>query len=294
MNTKYEGLQVPYCTGRNTPKAEIPANACDCHHHIYDPVRFPYRPTDTRNQPPAAVDCYRLLQKKLGTTRNVIVEPSAYGTDNRCTLEALKEMGKENTRAVVVLDNTVTDEEIREMHELGVRGLRFNINSGGGPEALDEIAALAKRVAPYGWSVAFWMSADLAVSMESFLRELPCQIVFDHRGHIPADIGTDHPAFDVICRLMKEGKAWVKLSGLYQDTKKADYSDTIALGKKYVEACVDRLVWGTDWPHPNIYDKKLDMPNDSDMLDALMEQAGTEENFRKILVDNPAKLYDFE
>jgi len=288
------GLQVPYCTGRNVPATPIPAGACDCHHHIYDPVRFPYRATDTRNQPPATVDCYRLLQKKLGTTRNVIVEPSAYGTDNRCTLDALRVMGKENTRAVVVLDRSTTDEEIRQMHEWGVRGLRFNINSGGGPEALDEIEELAERVAPYHWSVAFWMSADLAVSMEDFLRHLPCDVVFDHRGHLPADEGTAHPAFAAICRLMEEGKAWVKLSGLYQDTKKADYADTIAVGKAYVAACPDRLVWGTDWPHPNIYDKKLDMPNDSDMLDALMQQAGTEENFRKILVDNPAVLYDFD
>jgi len=230
------GLQVPFCTGRNVPATEIPANACDCHHHIYDPVRFPYRATDTRNQPPATVDCYRLLQKKLGVTRNVIVEPSAYGTDNRCTLDALRVMGKENTRAVVVLDRSTSDEEIRQMHELGVRGLRFNINSGGGPEALDEIEELAARVAPYHWSVAFWMSADLAVSMEDFLRNLPCDVVFDHRGHIPAEAGTAHPAFAAICRLMEEGKAWVKLSGLYQDTRCADYADTIAVGKAYVAA----------------------------------------------------------
>ena len=112
------GIQVPYCTGRNNPSHEIPAGACDCHHHIYDPVRFPYRPEDVRNQPPADVACYRLLQKKLGTTRNVIVQPSAYALDNRCTLDALQTMGKENTRAVVVIDNTVTDEELREMDNM--------------------------------------------------------------------------------------------------------------------------------------------------------------------------------
>jgi len=293
MSNPNTGLQVPFCTGRNVPKFDIPDGACDCHHHIYDPVRFPYRPTDTRNQPPATVDCYRLLQKKLGTTRNVIVEPSAYGTDNACTLAALKEMGLENTRAVVVVDESITDAELKAMHEIGVRGLRFNINSGGGPEALDVIGRLAERVAPLGWSVAFWMSADLTVSIESFLRELPCPVVFDHRGHIPADQGTNHPAFKVISRMLEEEKAWVKLSGLYQDTKTDDYSDTIALGGAFVKVNPNQLVWGTDWPHPNIYDKRLPMPNDSDMLDALMTQAGTEENFRKILVDNPARLYDF-
>ena len=152
------GIQVPYCTGRNNPSHEIPAGACDCHHHIYDPVRFPYRPEDVRNQPPADVACYRLLQKKLGTTRNVIVQPSAYALDNRCTLDALQTMGKENTRAVVVIDNTVTDEELREMDNMGVKGLRFNLNSGGGPSKLDEIRTLAERVAPMGWSISFFMA----------------------------------------------------------------------------------------------------------------------------------------
>ena len=287
------GIQVPYCTGRNNPSHEIPAGACDCHHHIYDPVRFPYRPEDVRNQPPADVACYRLLQKKLGTTRNVIVQPSAYALDNRCTLDALQTMGKENTRAVVVIDNTVTDEELREMDNMGVKGLRFNLNSGGGPSKLDEIRTLAERVAPMGWSISFFMAADLVVSMEQFIRELPCEVIIDHRGHLPADQGVNHPAFEVLCGLLKDEKIWLKLTGLYIDSVKEEFSDTIAVGKALCRVNPDRCLWGTDWPHPIVYDKKQNFPNDSDMLDALYEQAGNYENFKKILVDNPAKVYRF-
>lgn len=287
-----KGIQVPYCAGRNCPKAEVPAGACDCHHHIYDPVRFAYQPSDVRNQPPSTVDCYRMLQRKLGTSRNVIIQPSAYGTDNRCTLDALRQMGKDRARAVVVVDESVSDGELRAMDEMGVRGLRFNINCGGSDD-LEVIRRLAGRIAPLGWSICFWMSPELTVSMEGFLRELPCPVVFDHRGHIPAKDGIGHPAVSVICRMLEDNKAWVKLSGLYIDTEREDYEDTIVVGKGYVEANPDQVIWGTDWPHPSCYSGRKPMPNDADMLDALMVQAGTEENFRKILVDNPARLFGF-
>ncbi len=292
MNRNTNGIQVPYSAGRNYPTVAVPAYACDSHHHIYDPLEFPYQPTDVRNQPPATVDCYHLLQKRLGTTRNVIIQPSAYGTDNACTLNALRRMGKDAARAVVVVDQGITDQELREMHELGVRGLRFNINCGGS-DNWAEIKNLASRIAPMGWSICFWMSPDLTVSMEDFLRNLPCEIVFDHRGHIPAKEGLKHPAVEVICRLLKEEKAWVKLSGLYIDTECKNYEDTIAIGKEYVKANPDRVIWGTDWPHPSCYSGLKPVPDDAELLDALWVQAGSEENFHKILVENPAKLFGF-
>jgi len=293
MDTNKVGIQVPYSTGRNYPKMEIPANACDCHHHIYDPVRFAYQPTDVRNQPPSTVDCYRMLQQRLGTTRNVIIQPSAYGTDNRCTLDALQQMGKETTRAVVVVDDNISDDELKAMDQMGVRGIRFNINCGGS-DSLDMMRRLAERIAPMNWSMCFWMGPDMAVSMEQFLRDLPCEVVFDHRGHIPADAGVNHPAVKVISRMLEDNRAWIKLSGLYIDTKCENYEDTIAVGKVYVKANPDRVIWGTDWPHPSCYSSRKPMPNDADMLDFLMDQAGTEENFRKILTDNPARLFGFE
>lgn len=223
--------QVPYCAGRNFPKYHIPKGACDCHHHIYDPVRYAYQPSDTRNQPPSTVDVYRMLQKKLGLSRNVIVQPSAYGTDNRCTLDALRAMGKEQTRAIVVVDESVTDADLTAYHDQGVRGIRFNINCGYSGD-WTKIERLAERIAHMGWSACFWMPADLLMEMKATIENLPCHVVLDHRGHIPAGSGKDHPAFPLICEWLKEGKVYVKLSGLYIDTKTEQYKEVIQIGKE--------------------------------------------------------------
>ena len=287
------GIQVPYSAGRQYPWITVPQLACDCHHHIYDPVRFPYLPTDVRNQPPATVDCYRLLQKRLGLARNVIVQPSAYGTDNRCTLHALELMGA-NARGVVVIDNGITDEEMHKMHTLGVRGIRFNIATGGSDDR-DMIRALAGRINELGWHIQFWMSAKDTLDMEGFLRSLPTPVVFDHRGHLPQPEGTNHEAFQAIGRLIDQGRAWVKLSGLYIDTKVGNptYADTVQVGKNYVDYAPERMVWGTDWPHPGIFSERKPWPDDAIMLDLLAEQAPSEEIRHRILVDNPAVLYGF-
>ena len=284
--------QVPYCAGRNFPKYHIPKGACDCHHHIYDPVRYAYQPSDTRNQPPSTVDVYRMLQKKLGLSRNVIVQPSAYGTDNRCTLDALRAMGKEQTRAIVVVDESVTDADLTAYHDQGVRGIRFNINCGYSGD-WTKIERLAERIAPMGWSACFWMPADLLMEMKATIENLPCHVVLDHRGHIPAGSGKDHPAFPLICEWLKEGKVYVKLSGLYIDTKTEQYTDTMEVGRAYAEANIQQILWGTDWPHPSCYSGLSPMPDDSYMLDCLKNQVDTEENFRKVLVENPARLFGF-
>jgi predicted TIM-barrel fold metal-dependent hydrolase len=287
------GIQVPYSDGRQHPTINVPENACDSHHHIYDPIRFPYVPEDVRNQPPAGVDAYGLLQKRLGTSRNVIVQPSAYGFDNACTLDALDQMGS-NARAVVVIDPSVSDGELSMMNRKGVRGIRFNITRGASKNH-DSIMTLAQRVHAFGWHCQFWMSAEDTVEMESLLHRLPNQIVFDHRGHIPQPEGIDHPAFKVICGLIEKGKGWVKLSGLYQDTKTGgpDYADTVKVGRAFVEVAPERMVWGSDWPHPNIFSERQPWPDDARMLDQLAVQAPDENIRHKILVSNPAQLYGF-
>lgn len=288
-----DDIQVSYSSGRRRPEIDVPFNACDCHHHIYDPVRFPYLPTDVRNQPPATVDMYRLLQKRLGLTRNVIVTPSAYGTDNRCTLDGLRNMGK-NARAVVVVSADISDAELLAMHETGVRGVRFNIATGGSDD-LGEIRRLACRINEYGWHIYFWMSARHTVEMADFLASLPCTVVFDHRGHLPQPEGTKHPAFKVICGLIDKGRTWVKLSGLYIDSAVGDpaYSDTVQVGKEYVSFAPERLLWGTDWPHPTVFSERMPWPDEAKMLDLLAEQAPDKAVLRRILADNPAELYGF-
>lgn len=287
------GLQVPYSAGRKLPSIEIPEYACDAHHHIYDPVRFPYVPEDVRNQPPATVDAYRLVQKKLGTRRNVIVQPSAYGTNNRCTLDALQQMGGD-ARGVVVIDESISEAQLESMHKLGVRGIRFNIATGASNDR-SSIQRLAERVHAFGWHVQFWMSAKETVAMEAFLQQLPNRLVFDHRGHLPQPDGIGHPAYAVICGLVDQGKAWVKLSGLYIDTNQGEpnYSDTVSVGNSFVAHAPERVVWGTDWPHPSVFSERRPWPDDANMLDLLAVQAPDPAIRHKILVENPEELYGF-
>ena len=285
-NTAFE-TKVPYSIGSNRPALMVPADACDAHHHIYDPVRFPY--ANTSVQPPATTEAYRLLQKRLGLERNVIVTPSAYGTDNSCTLTALKKMGKD-ARAVVVIDNLISDSMLEEMNRMGVCGIRINVCCGDSGEPR-RIKTLADRIAPLGWHISFWMNANLTVEMKDFLKGLPCPVVFDHRGHLPAAEGIRHEAFRIITGLMKEKKAYVKLSALYHDSIKEDYADTIRVGKAYIEAAPDQVLWGTDWPHPGQSTTKRGLPNDADLLDYLLVQAGDQATVHKILVDNPARLF---
>lgn len=285
--------QVPYCKGRNFPKQKIPFNACDCHHHIYDPVRFSYIDTDSRNQPPATVDCYDLLKRKLGITRSVIVQPSAYGLDNRCTLDALTQLGKKVTRAIVVINNDISDSDLQKMDLMGVKGIRLNMTCGY-KNSWDDIRLLVERIAPLGWCVCLWIDPDLLVEKKNFFEALPVPLVLDHRGNLPAGIGMNHPAFSLICHWMDIGKAWVKLSGYYFGSQKDDYSDTLLIGKEYAQSNPNQLLWGTNWPHPRCYTNCVPVPDDSLMLDKLMDQVGDENIFYKTLVDNPAKIFRFE
>lgn len=289
------GVEAPCSTGKTPPAIKIPENACDAHHHVYDPARFPYSPEDVRNQPPATVEGYRLLQKRLKLTRNVIVQASSYGFDNACTLDALRQMGK-NARAVVVIDEGATDAELNEMNELGVRGVRFNFNTpAGAPQDCSKILNIACRVHALGWHVQFWMSARDTAAMADFLPRLPNPVVFDHRAHLPQPEGIRHPAFSVVCKLIDDGKAWVKLSGLYHGSRRGepDYADSVEVGRAFVKFAPERMLWGTDWPHPSIFSEKKPWPDDALMLDLLAEQAPDEAVRNKILVENPEKLYGF-
>lgn len=288
-----ENLQVPYCTGRSVPHIDVPENACDCAHHIFDPVRFPYKPDDVRNQPPATVDVYRLLQAKLGLTRSVAINPSAYGTDNSCLLDAINQLGKDRTHGIAVLQEDVSDKELADMNEAGIVGIRYNVSRGA---VIDEgrIRRMADRIKAMGWNMHFWMPADATVEYQRLWETLPVQIVFDHRGHLPKEQGIKHPAFEIIKNLLQDGKAWVKLSALYHDSNlDNDYADTVAVGRAYVEAASDRVVWGTDWPHPSEFTAKRDFPDDAHLLDLLALQAEAPAIRYKILVENPAILYKF-
>lgn len=280
---------VPYSSGTEPPRTRAPANACDCHMHIYD-SRYPAAPTATLRPPDARVDDYRLLQKRLGTTRTVVVQPSTYGTDNRCTLDAMAQIGP-TARAVAVVDTRVSDGELKRLAGLGVRGIRFNLVQAGAT-TVDMIEPLSKRIYGLGWHVQIHMLGDQIVLIEDLLQRLYPPIVIDHMGRIPQPDGIKHPAFDVIRRLIDKGRTWVKLSGAYMDSKAGPpgYADVRELAQAYVRAAPERMVWASDWPHPT---KATDKPDDAVLFDLLAEWAPDERTRRRILVENPEVLYGF-
>jgi D-galactarolactone isomerase len=282
--------QVPFSSGTEAAKLKAPPHACDSHMHIYD-SRFPVSATATLRPPDAHVSDYRLLQKRIGTTRNVIVTPSTYGTDNSCTRDALQQIGA-SARGVAVVDTSVTDAELKRLSDAGFRGVRFNLVQVGAT-TVEMIEPLSKRVNDLGWHVQIHMTGDQIVRSGDLLERLPSVIVLDHLGRIPEPAGVSHPAFTLILKLIDKGRTWVKLSGAYQDTKVGPptYADSSALARAYVKAAPERLVWGTDWPHPT---EKSNKPDDAILFDLLDQWAPENSTINRILVTNPEELYGFE
>jgi predicted TIM-barrel fold metal-dependent hydrolase len=284
-------ITVPWSTGTSPAKTKAPPNATDCHHHIYS-SRFTIDPKSTLRPGDASVADYRLLQKRIGTSRNVIVQPSTYGIFNDGLVEALGECGP-TARGVAVVNTDVTDAELKRLDAARVRGIRFNLATPGGATSIEMLEPLAKRIAPLGWHIQMNAGADVVVANKDLLGRLPCQIVFDHLAHVPEPIGVADPVFGVVVDLLQKGKAWVKLSGAYADTKigPPTYADSTAVAQAYVKAAPERLVWGSDWPHPS--EKDDHKPDDAVLFDLLAQWAPDEAVRNRILVDNPAKVYGF-
>ncbi|MBZ5498680.1 MAG: amidohydrolase family protein [Acidobacteriia bacterium] len=283
---------VRWSAGTELPKTKVSARATDCHFHIYD-ARFPADAKAVLHPPDATVADYRLLQKRLGTTRCVIIQPSTYGLDNRLLLEALGQFGAAAARGIAVVHPEIQDAELKRMHAAGVRGIRFNLVQAGAT-TLEMVDPLSKRVASLGWHIQVHASADQIEAAKDVWNRASCLVVFDHLGHLPEPQGIRHPAFRVICALLQKGRAWLKLSGFYMDTQVGppSYADSVEVARAYVKEAPERLVWGSDWPHPTVAenDKK---PNDAILLDLLAVCVPETATRNRILVDNAAKLYGF-
>jgi D-galactarolactone isomerase len=239
-----------------------------------------------------AVDAHRLLQRRIGTARTVVVNPSTYGTDNSCTLDAMAQFGAA-ARGVAVVDIGVTDAELERLHDLGIRGIRFNLVQSGAT-TIDMLEPLSGRVKDLGWHVQIHMQGHQIVEAAGLLQHLPSPIVFDHMARIPQPAGVNHPAFGLVLRLLDSGRTWVKLSGAYMDTRTGPptYADVGEVARTYVKAAPERMVWSSDWPHPTEHaDAK---PNDAILFDLLADWAPDEAIRNRILVDNPAALYGFD
>ncbi|WP_158927403.1 amidohydrolase family protein [Acidisphaera sp. S103] len=271
------------------PKQKAPALSCDCHFHIFGPYdRFPLSEGRTYSPPPALVPQYLDMAEALGLQRMVVVQASVSGTDNAVTLDAIRQFGLHRARGVAVIDDSFDDAALRRLHDQGIRGVRFNMVSGNGtPE--DQLEALGRRVAPLGWHIQIYADGEKMLAIAPLLARLPVEAVIDHCGGVMAALGTGHNQFQALLRLMDSGRAWMKVCGYRASSTGAPWDDVEANVKALVSAAPDRCVWGTDWPHPQM-DPVPDAGLLLDQLFAWLPDAGVR---RKVLVDNPARLYRF-
>jgi D-galactarolactone isomerase len=271
---------------------KAPANACDSHMHVYD-RRFLGERSAQGFVDGARIADYREVQARLGVERTVVVTPRVYGTDNRVTLDAIAQLGLDRARGVAVLRPDVTDDELAALHVGGVRGIRFTLYTPAqAVVGFEMVEPLARRVAELGWHVQLHWTAGQIVEHEALLARLPSAIVFDHLARLPLPAGTSHPAYGIVRRLADSGRVWVKLSGPYLDSAlglEGGYADMAATARAWIAALPERTVWGSDWPHVTESHK----PDDTMLFNLLATWAGDEAVRKRILVDNPARLYGF-
>ncbi len=277
------------------PELATPARACDSHFHIFGPTsRFPYSPARAYTPPEAPLESLLAMHARLGFERGLVVQGNAHGTDNTVVLDALKREPK-RLRGVAIVKDTTTRAEIKRMAEAGVRGLRFHHlprdasrHSGLGVEAFEKLAPHMKE---FGLHVQFFMDARELPGVMPRLKNWKLPVVLDHFGAAKAAEGTSAASFRVMRNLLAEGRIWVKISGAYRVSRQyPDYPDARPLHDALIAANPDQLVWGTDWPHPRL-DKN--MPDTGHLLDLFNAWTPDAALCRKILVENPARLYGF-
>jgi D-galactarolactone isomerase len=272
------------------PRLLAPLGACDCHIHIFGPRdRFPLAADLAYMPAEASVEAYQAIQRRLDLARVVVVQPSAYGTDNACTLEAIAQLAP-HARGIAVVEPSITDEELARLHAAGIRGLRFSltVKNAMRPEHLEP---LARRIRPLSWHIQFRSTHRDLPDVADRLRDLPVDVCLDHMSSIPPELPLTHAAWTALFRLLDRGRCWVKLSAPYQLSRRPGprYDDFGPQVTALVRAAPERMVWGTNWPHPMVEVK----PDDAGLLDWLGLWIPEEALRRAILVDNPSELYDF-
>ena len=277
-------------TTERRPVLAVPPGACDCHIHVFGPRnRFPladdlaYMPSD------APVKAYLAVRHRLGIERTVVIQPSAYGTDNRCTLDAIAQLAS-TARGIAVVDPSISDRELEQLDKAGIRGLRFSLVVKNALR-LEFLEVMAQRIRQFGWHIQFRSTHRDLPDLEIRLSRLPVDVCLDHLGSIPPEESITHPSWQTIFRLLDRGRCWIKLSAPYQLSRMPGpgYADFASQVSALVKAAPDRLIWGTNWPHPSVSAK----PDDADLLDSLGEWIHDASIRRAILVDNPSALYGF-
>ncbi|MET4169389.1 putative TIM-barrel fold metal-dependent hydrolase [Bradyrhizobium sp. LA6.1] len=285
---------------------DVPALACDCHTHIHGDVeRFPFFAGRVYTPEPASPEEMAALHKALHIERVVIVTPSVYGTDNSSTLFGMKARGA-TARGVAVIDDKTTEAQLDAMQADGFRGSRINLATGGVSDpnvGRARFTAAVERMKARGWHVQLYTTLPMISAIKELVLASPVPAVFDHFGGLEASLGLEQPGFSDLIALVKSGKAYVKVSGAYRSSNLApDYQDMVPYARALIAANPDRIVWGTDWPHPDSSPVEGRKPTDiapfyqiedGRLLNQLPVWAPDAEVRKKILVDNPARLYGF-
>ena len=271
------------------PQYTPPAGACDAHCHVFGPgAIFAYSANRSYTPPDAPKQQLAALHKHLGFSRAVLVQASCHGLDNGALVDALT-WSKGAWRGVCMIDDTVSDAELETLHAAGVRGARFNVvaHLGGAPD-LKVIEAVVARIAPLGWHLQVHLDAEDILTYRDFLLGLEMPFIIDHMGRVVAKNGLDQRPFKLMLDLMREARVWTKVSGFERVSSAGKpFHDAMPYAQALVEAAPERVLWGTDYPHPNV----KEMPNDGEQVD-LFAQTITDEAMRiRILVDNPTRLY---
>jgi 2-pyrone-4,6-dicarboxylate lactonase len=269
----------------------LPPGACDAHCHVFGPARtFPYAPDRSYTPPDAPVENLRKLHSQLGISRAVIVHASCHGTDMAVTLDAIAS-SRGNYRGVACVDDAVTDGELHRLHEGGIRGIRFNfVKHLGGVPDLGVFRRLVARIKPLGWHVVLHFDAEDIVGQQDLLSRIDLPFIIDHMGRVKAADGLGQRPFKRLLDLYAANPlAWIKVCGSERvSVGKRPFRDAVAFARALIAVDSQRILWGTDWPHPNI---TKDMPNDGELVDLFAEMCPDPTTRHRILVDNPSRMY---
>jgi predicted TIM-barrel fold metal-dependent hydrolase len=267
----------------------VPRHACDAHCHVFGPAdRFPYAPTRRYTPEDRPKEVLAALHARLGLERAVIVQASCHGTDNRAMLDALRSDPK-RYRGVAMIDDDTPDAALQDMRDAGVRGIRFNfIRALGGAPDMDVFHRAAARAHELGWHVVMHLQGDGVREMEAVIRSLPMPVVIDHMGRVDPAQGVEGPAFRTLLDLVRDERIWVKLSGAERMTQ-SPFTDALPFARALLRAAPERVLWGTDFPHPNLTTPVDEM----ELLNLVPAFAPDAEDRQRLLVDNPAALYGF-
>ncbi|MGE7815021.1 amidohydrolase family protein [Pseudomonas sivasensis] len=272
------------------PKQPLPVGAWDAHCHVFGPAAdFPYADDRSYTPPDAPFETLQALHNHLGFTRGVIVQASCHGSDNRAMLDAIAR-SEGRYRGVAIVDGSETDEQLAEMDAGGVRGVRFNFvaHLGGAPD-LDVFDSTVDRLADLGWHVVLHLDAQDILTYAERLARIPVPFIIDHMGRVKAQDGIEQQSFLALQQLMENPLAWVKVCGAERvSVGRRPFEDAVPFAQKLIELAPERVLWGTDWPHPNI---SKDMPNDGGLVDLMFNFCTDPLLRQKLLIDNPMKLY---